>query len=144
MIPVVCQGFPLATVKPSLQTRDAIYGNIPRLWHGHDLRRNGVPAWEAESSRPGDATRDPRQLSLAVSCPRALDGRPAKAQTLWAETRHDDRRTENQEAALANGASGFLAKDAVAESLTLTIRQDCSLATAGVNSGGQPDAREET
>ncbi len=62
---------------------------------------------------------------------------------LWVERRHDDRRTENQEAALASGASGFLAKDAVAESLMLTIRQDCSLATAGVNSGGQPDAQEE-
>jgi len=72
---VLCQGFPLATVKPSLQTRDAIYGNIPRFLRGHDLRRNGVPAWEAESSGPRDVTRDPRQISLAVSCPRVLDGR---------------------------------------------------------------------
>jgi len=82
-IRLVCQGFPLSTVKPSLQTRDAISGSTQRFWHGHDLRRNGVPAWEAESSGPGDATRDPRQLSLAVSCPRVLDGRRGIAFPKW-------------------------------------------------------------
>lgn len=70
-IPLVCQGFPLSTVKPSLQTRGAIYGNMPRFWHGHDLRRNGVPAWEAESSGPGDVTRDSASAFLSCVVPKS-------------------------------------------------------------------------